>query len=224
MSFSSEVREEIGKKCFTFKNRHSKISRSDGAEYKKEFLMLNFLYFGSIADPERLYHMEFVYEDAEEAEGIRELLSEFGIEAKAMSRKDKFVVYLKDGEAISELLNLLGAHEALMKYENIRILKEMRGDVQRKVNCETANLQKTVSASVRQTEDIRYLKERTGFVNLPEQLREIAELRLSRPEATLKELSEALKPPIGKSGVNHRLRKLSKLAEEQRRKDGRSDQ
>lgn len=216
MSFSSEVREEVKKKCFTFKNNHSRMAKDSGEACQKEFLMLNFIYFGSVSDPERFYHMEFVYETEEEAEGILRLLHTYGIDAGIVSRKDRFVVYIKDSEAIAELLNLLGAHESLMRFENIRILKEMREDVQRKVNCETANLQKTVEASVRQTEDIAYIRDHIGFSNLPEPLREIAELRLQRPQATLRELSEALHPPLGRSGVNHRLRKLSLMAEEHR--------
>ena len=102
---------------------------------------------------------------------------------------------------------------ALMELENIRILKEMRGSVNRQVNCETANINKTVSAAVKQMEDIIYIRDKAGLDSLPDNLREIAELRLARPEATLKELSEALDPPVGKSGVNHRLRKLGSMAE-----------
>lgn len=220
MSFSSDVKREVQKKCFTFKNRHSKIAEDLGDGYQKEFLMLNFLYFGSVADPERFYHMEFVYETKEEAEGVRELISGFGIDPGLIERKNRYVVYIKDSEAISEMLSILGAHEALMKFENIRILKEMREDVQRKVNCETANLQKTVQAAVRQTADIQYIKEHMGFDALPENLQEVAVLRLERPQATLQELSEALSSPIGKSGVNHRLRRLSEIANGLRGKAG----
>ena len=218
MSFSSEVRDEVKKKCFTFKIKHSRITEDKGAEYQREFLMLNFLYFGSIADPERFYHMEFVYDTEEEARGIRSLLSEMHINAGLIERKGRYVVYIKDSEAIFEMLSILGAHESLMKFENIRILKEMREDVQRKVNCETANLQKTVSAAVRQIADIEYIRDHMGFSALPENLRELAELRLSQPEASLKELAGALHPPIGRSGTNHRLRRLQEIADELREK------
>lgn len=180
--------------------------------------MLNFIYFGSVADPERFYHMEFVYETEEEALGIRNLLSEMHLNAGLIGRKGRYVVYIKDSEAIFEMLSILGAHESLMKFENIRILKEMREDVQRKVNCETANLQKTVSAAVRQISDIEYIRDHFGFSALPENLQEIAALRLARPEASLKELSEALHPPLGRSGTNHRLRKLQEIAAELREK------
>ena len=219
MSFSSEVREEVEKRSFTFTSKHSKISKENGAGYQKEFLRINFIYFGSIADPERFYHMEFVYDTREEAEGIQSLIAGFGITPGIVERKGRYVVYIKDSEAISDMLNLLGAYDSLMKFENIRILKGMREDVQRKVNCETANLQKTVSAAVRQTQDIQYIEAHMGLGNLPESLREVASLRLGNPQATLRELAEAMVPPMGKSGVNHRLRRLSLIAEELRRKE-----
>ena len=136
-----------------------------------------------------------------------------GIEAKIVLRKKYFVVYIKEGSQIVDILNVMEAPVALMELENIRILKEMRGSVNRQVNCETANINKTVSAAVKQMEDIIYIRDKAGLDSLPDNLREIAELRLARPEATLKELGEALDPPVGKSGVNHRLRKLGSMAE-----------
>ena len=136
-----------------------------------------------------------------------------GVEAKIVLRKKYFVVYIKEGSQIVDILNVMEAPVALMELENIRILKEMRGSVNRQVNCETANINKTVSAAVKQMEDIIYIRDTAGFDSLPDNLREIAELRLARPEATLKELGEALDPPVGKSGVNHRLRKLGNMAE-----------
>ena len=130
-----------------------------------------------------------------------------------MARKKYFVVYIKEGSQIVDILNVMEAPLALMELENIRILKEMRGSVNRQVNCETANINKTVSAALKQMEDITRIKETIGFDSLPENLQEIARARLEQPEATLKELGESLNPPVGKSGVNHRLRKLSTLAE-----------
>ena len=129
------------------------------------------------------------------------------------------MVYIKEGSQIVDILNVMEATVSLMELENIRILKEMRGSVNRQVNCETANINKTVSAAVRQAEDIMLIRDSTGFEGLPDNLRQIAQLRLARPEATLKELGEALDPPVGKSGVNHRLRRLANLAEKLR--DGR---
>ena len=130
------------------------------------------------------------------------------------------MAYIKEGSQIVDILNVMEAPVSLMELENIRILKEMRGSVNRQVNCETANIHKTVSAAVRQVEDITIIRDKIGFDSLPENLREIARLRLEKPEATLKELGEALEPPVGKSGVNHRLRKLGSLAEKLR--NGRS--
>ena len=141
------------------------------------------------------------------------LMAAFEVEAKTVLRKRYHVVYIKEGSQIVDILNVMEAPVALMELENIRILKEMRGSVNRQVNCETANINKTVSAAVKQMEDIIYIRDKAGLDSLPDNLREIAELRLARPEATLKELGEALDPPVGKSGVNHRLRKLGNMAE-----------
>lgn len=133
-----------------------------------------------------------------------------------MPRKKYYVVYIKEGSQIVDILNVMEAPVSLMELENIRIVKEMRGSVNRQVNCETANINKTVSAAVKQIEDIRFIQSAAGLSGLPESLQEMARIRLERPEATLKELGEALEPPVGKSGVNHRLRKLSLVAEELR--------
>ena len=131
-------------------------------------------------------------------------------------RKKSFVVYLKEASQIVDMLNIMEATNALMDMENIRILKEMRNTVNRKVNCETANLNKTVSAAVKQIEDIRYIQDRVGLKKLPEGLLEMAQVRLEYPNASLKELGDLLSVPIGKSGVNHRLRKLSEIADKLR--------
>ena len=133
-----------------------------------------------------------------------------------MPRKKYYVVYIKEGSQIVDILNVMEAPVSLMELENIRIVKEMRGSVNRQVNCETANINKTVSAAVKQIEDIRFIQSVAGLSGLPESLQEMARIRLERPDATLKELGEALEPPVGKSGVNHRLRKLSLVAEELR--------
>ena len=150
---------------------------------------------------------------------IQEIIGVFGLEAKIIERKSGYVVYMKEGAAIVDFLNITGAHVALMEFENVRILKEMRNSINRQVNCETANIKKTVSAASRQTEDIRFIHDTIGFGNLSENLSQIARVRLENPEVTLKELGEKRDPPIGKSGVNHRLRKLSEIAEELRKKN-----
>lgn len=180
---------------------------------RRSFLRGAFLCCGSMSDPEKGYHLEFVCSYKEQAEQLKEVMAEFDIEAKIVPRKKYFVVYLKEGAGIVDLLNVMEAHVALMELENLRIVKEMRNSINRRVNCEAANISKTVHASARQVEDIQYIKEHYGFSKLPDNLREMAEVRLEYPDAALKELGEYLNPPVGKSGVNHRLRKLSELAD-----------
>ncbi|MCI9147278.1 MAG: DNA-binding protein WhiA [Hungatella sp.] len=185
---------------------------------RRAFLRGAFLAAGSISDPEKFYHYEIACTTQAKAEQLRDIIATFETDARIVQRKKYFVVYVKEGSQIVKLLNVMEAPVALMELENIRILKEMRGSINRQVNCETANINKTVSAAVKQVEDIVCIRDRMGFEKLPEGLSDIARLRLERPEASLKELGEALDPPVGKSGVNHRLRKLSILAEELREK------
>jgi DNA-binding protein WhiA len=180
---------------------------------KRAFIRGAFLASGSISDPEKTYHFEIVCASREKAEQLREIINSFEMDAKIVLRKKYFVVYIKEGSQIVDILNVMEAHVALMKLENVRILKEMRNSVNRKVNCETANINKTVSAAIKQAEDIKYIRDTIGFERLSEGLEEIAWMRLKHPDATLKELGAMLSPPVGKSGVNHRLRKLSNIAE-----------
>jgi DNA-binding protein WhiA len=183
---------------------------------RRAYLRGSYLAVGSMSNPEKGYHLEFVCDREDQALYLIKILQDFEIEAKEVLRKKYHVVYLKDGEAIVDLLRIMGAHVALMELENTRIYKEMRNSVNRRVNCEAANITKTVNAAARQVEDILYIQNHIGLQKLPGNLKEMAQLRLDYPEATLKELSELLDPPIGKSGVNHRLRKLSDLAEKLR--------
>ena len=171
---------------------------------------------GSISDPNKAYHFEIVCHTKEQAKQLQELLCGFDTDAKIVERKGHYVVYIKEGAHIVDSLNIMEAYVSLMKLENVRILKEMRNSVNRKVNCETANISKTVNAAVKQIEDIRLIQKMRGLDDLPAQLREMALLRLEYPDAPLKELGGYLDPPMGKSGVNHRLRKLSAIAEELR--------
>lgn len=181
---------------------------------KRAYLRGAFLATGSVSNPEKSYHIEIVCAVRKKAEQVQGLINSFGMEAKIILRKNSYVVYLKEGSQVVDLLSVIEAPIALMKMENVRILKEVRNTVNRKVNCETANINKTVSAATKQVKDIEYIRNKVGFDELPEGLREIAELRLAHPDASLKELAEFSKTPIGKSGVNHRLRKLSEIAEE----------
>ncbi len=180
---------------------------------RRAFIRGAFLAAGSLSDPEKFYHFEIVCASKERASQHREVIATFSIDAKIVVRKKYFVVYIKEGSQIVEVLAVMEARLALMELENIRILKEMRNSVNRQVNCETANINKTVSAAVRQLSDITYIRDTVGLSYLPEALAGIAQIRLDKPEATLKELGESLSPPVGKSGVNHRLRRISAIAE-----------
>ncbi len=187
---------------------------------KKAFIRGAFLATGSISDPEKFYHFEIVCASMEKALQLQNVIMAFDIDAKIVVRKKYYVVYIKEGSQIVELLGLMEAHVALMELENIRILKEMRNSVNRQVNCETANINKTVSAAVKQLADITYIRDTVGLDYLPEILSEVAQVRLDMPDATLKELGENLSNPVGKSGVNHRLRKISAVAESLREERG----
>ena len=183
---------------------------------KRAFVRGAFLSAGSISDPQKGYHFEIVCPSREISGQLQEIIHSFHIDAKIVLRKKSYVLYVKEGAQIVDMLAIMEANVALMDLENIRILKEMRNSVNRKVNCETANINKTVNAAVKQIEDIRLLEEKVGLESLNEGLEEIARLRLQYPEATLKELGLMLNPQVGKSGVNHRLRKLSLLADDLR--------
>lgn len=187
---------------------------------KRAFIRGAFLAAGSMSDPNKSYHFEIVSHTMEQAKQLQQAMISFGTDAKIVERKGHYVVYLKEGAQIVDMLNVMEAYVSLMKLENVRILKEMRNTVNRRVNCETANISKTVNAAVKQVKDIELIRDNMGLDELPDNLREIAYLRLEYPEAALKELGNYLDPPVGKSGVNHRLRKLSEIAEELRFEKG----
>ena len=191
---------------------------------KKAFLRGAFISAGSITDPEKGYHLEIVCSTMEKAVFLKELMEDLSLLPKITARKKAFVVYIKDSEQIVMALGLMEAATSLMNFENIRILKGMRNNVNRKVNCETANINKTVSASLTQLEDIQLIKEMMGLDKLTSNLEAVANARLENPDASLVELGKMIIPQLGKSGVNHRLRKLSNIAsqlrEQVRRENG----
>lgn len=187
---------------------------------KRAYIRGAFIASGSMSDPSKSYHFEIVCSTEEQAEYLKDMINTFDMDAKIVNRKKAYVVYLKEGSQIVDILNVMEAHVALLELENVRILKEMRNSVNRKVNCETANINKTVSAAVRQMEDIIYIRDTVGFEKLPEGLKDVALTRLAYPEAALKELGELMATPLGKSGVNHRLRRLSDIAEKLREQQG----
>lgn len=185
---------------------------------RKAFLRGAFLAGGSISDPEKTYHLELTSRTRTQARVLAIIMEYFKLRARIILRKGSYVTYLKEGENIVDFLNIVGAHNALMELENVRIVKDMRNNVNRIVNCETANLGKTVNASLRQVENIRYIASNIGFDKLPASLRDIAALRLEHSSASLAELGQLLSPSLGKSGVNHRLRKLDAIAERHKRR------
>ena len=171
---------------------------------KKAYIRGNFLGAGSINEPRNKYHLEIIFNTSEYANFTLELLEMYGINVKILSQ----TLYIKDGEEISNFLALIGGNSAVLKFEEIRVLREMKNNVNRLVNCETANLNKTINTSVKQLEDIKKLKKTGKFNNLPEELKEIANLREENPEATLEQLGSMLSKPIGKSSVSHRFKKI----------------
>lgn len=183
---------------------------------QKSYLRGAFLAGGSINNPEGTYHLEIVSNDPSHAKALCQLINRFKLGAKISMRKHLYVIYLKESEHIVDFLGFVGAHNALLEFENVRVLKDVRNQVNRLVNCETANLDKTVDAAVRQLENIQYLSDTMGLQALPDTLRIMAELRLQYPDASLKELGEILRPKVGKSGVNHRMRKIDEIAERMR--------
>lgn len=187
---------------------------------KRAYIRGAFLGGGSISDPEKAYHLEFVTHNREHSEDLSKLINSFGLNSKVITRKESYVVYLKEAEQIVDILNIIGAHSSLLKLEDIRVLKEVRNNINRIVNCETANLSKTINAAIRQINNIMYIDKVMGIDNLPENLKDIARLRLENKEASLKELGKMLNPPVGKSGVNHRLRKLEEIAERLKKERG----
>ncbi len=184
---------------------------------RRSFIRGAFLAAGSMNDPRRSYHFEIVCNTEGQACFLMELINSFGLSSRMVSRRRYFVVYLKEGDQIVDMLGIMEARQALMDMENTRIVREMRGAVNRRVNCETANIKKTVNSAVRQIKDIEYIRDNGGMKRLSPQLREMAEVRLDYPHMTLEELGKHLTKPVGKSGVNHRLRRLGEIADDMRR-------
>lgn len=194
--------------------KYMQIKIDSKQEIQKAIVKGAFLGAGSIADPKKQYHLEIIFEEKNNAEYILNICNGFGITLKLLENKRKIYLYIKDGEEISKFLALIGANKGVLNFEDIRLTKEIKNNVNRLVNCETANLNKIVNASVNQINDIKLIKKLKKFDELPEYLKEIAMLRIENPDASLKTLGEMLEKPIGKSGVNHRLQKIHEIAEE----------
>jgi DNA-binding protein WhiA len=200
MSFSVCVKDEL-------KNHAAKRNNSDAA-----FLKDSFLEYGWINDPQKKYHLEFVYSDKESAVELLEKLKSFGWHAKTINRNTSHVVYMKEAEDISDFLAYTGAHKSMMDFENARIYKNVNNSVNRAVNCETANITKTINAYIKQSHDIKFIQRTKGLDILTDKLKETAMLRLNNPEMSIEELCELLKHPVSKSGLYHRLHKIEEIA------------
>lgn len=176
-----------------------------------------FLGGGSINNPEKKYHGEIIFNEIKESLLISNILKKHNINFKTIQKNNKVAIYSKEGETIANFLAFIGANSGVLRFEEIRVVRDMRNNINRVVNCETANLNKTVNAALKQIEDIKIIKSINKFEELPETLKEIANLRLEHPESSLQELGSMLKNPVGKSGVNHRLKKISEIAREEKK-------
>ena len=196
---------------------HNEIITKDCC--KRAYLRGAFIANGSISDPNKDYHLEINCPTKDKATQIKQLMETFNISGNMINRKDNYMVYIKEGEGIGDFLKVIGASVAVMELENIRILKDMSNYYNRQTNCDAANIKKTVTTAQRQIENIKYIIDEVGIDYLPDKLQHIAMARLDNPEMSLQELGESMNPPLGKSGVNHRLRKINEIAEKLRNEE-----
>lgn len=210
MSFATDIRDEL----LNLKMWDVNSSLDQAEQIGRLSIREAFIKSGFIADPNKEYHLEVLFKTKKKAEEFKSLLANFEIEAKVTKKNTGYITYLKDSEDIVNFLALIGANNGVLRYEEIRVLKDARNSVNRLVNCETANLNKILDASNNQINDINYLKQKHKFNNLPEELKEVAELRLKNPDVSYEELGKMLKTPISKSGVSHRLRKISDIVKD----------
>lgn len=210
MSFASNLKDEL----LSLKMWDTNAQMKQDEQIARLCIREAFIKSGSMNDPNKKYHLQIMFKTKKKAEEMQKLLENFYIHPRIIKKENNYMLYLKDGEEISQFLALIGANNTVLKFEEIRVIKEKRNDINRLVNCETANLNKTINAAVKQIEDIKLIKTKGKFAALPENLQEIADLRIKNPDLSLVELGKLLKEPIGKSGVNHRLKKISTIAEE----------
>lgn len=188
------------------------------SEIYKAIVRGAFLGGGSLNNPDNKYHLEILFSTKQNAQYIMKILQEFEIQCKTLNRKNSFSIYIKEAEEISKFLALIGANKAVLNFEEIRVVRDTRNNLNRLINCETANLNKTINAALVQINAIEYLKKIKVFDDLPENLKEVAQVRVKNPDISLVELGQNLKKPLGKSGVNHRLKKICEIAEEEKLK------
>lgn len=210
MSFASDLKEEL----LSLKMWDTNAQMKQDEQIARLCIREAFIKAGSMNDPNKKYHLQIMFKTKKKAEEMQKLLENFYIHPRIIKKENNYMLYLKDGEEISQFLALIGANNTVLKFEEVRVIKEKRNDINRLVNCETANLNKTINAAVKQIEDIKLIKAKGKFAALPENLQEIANLRIENPDLSLVELGKLLKEPIGKSGVNHRLKKISTIAKD----------
>ena len=204
--------------CVTTEHEIDISNQIQSEEEIKSVIRGSFMGAGSVTDPKNKYHLEIVFQNEENACKIKDFIERFKINCKILKRDKNYIVYMKDGEDISNFLALIGANKSVLKFEDVRVIRDVRNKVNRIVNCETANLNKVIKTSVKQIEDIKFIKENNKFEQLSKGEKNLAELRLKNPDATLSELGKMLEKPIGKSGVNHRMKAITDLAEELRKR------
>ena len=210
MSFSQEVREEL----LELKMWDNNSSLKQDEQLARLLIREAFIKAGFINDPNKDYHLEILFKSKKKSEEVKDIIQNFGIDIKLTKKDSQYMLYLKDGEEISSFLALIGANKAVIKFEEVRVIKDTRNNINRLVNCETANLNKTINAAVKQIDAIKKLKKNKQFNKLPENLKEIANIRIEHPDITYEELGKMLSKPIGKSGVSHRLEKIVEIANE----------
>ena len=210
MSFATDIRDEL----LELKMWDSNSSLNQDEQIARLSIRETFIKSGFITDPNKEYHLEVLFKLKKKAEEFRILLENFNIKSKVIKKGSGYITYIKDGEDIVNFLALIGANNAVLRFEEARVLKDARNNVNRIVNCETANLNKTLDASNNQIKNIKFLKQQNKFNSLPEELKEIALIRLKNPDISYEEIGKMLKKPISKSGVSHRLKKINQIAEE----------
>ena len=212
-----KIEMQGNKFCITTKKKIELNQEISDIEEAKAIVRGSFMEAGSISNPKSKYHLEIVFQDEENALKVNHILNHFNINSKVLQRAKNYIVYIKDGEEISNFLAFIGANSSVLKFEENRVIRDVRNNVNRIVNCETANLNKVIQTAVKQIEDIKLIKKNNKFKDLKEGERELAELRLKNPEASLNELGKMLEKPISKSGVNHRMKAVENMAEDIRR-------
>lgn len=219
IDYEPEIQGKNFKAIISKKIEITRLFESFNLSNDKEIVRGAFLGSGSITQPEKSYHLEIIFNSEENAEMVKTICELKDIRIKILKSKEKFYLYLKDGEEISKFLAFIGANKSVLSFEEIRVMKEMKNNINRKVNCETANLNKIVDASMIQVQDIKYLMEKNKFEELSSEVKEVAIARLEHPEEPLKDLAKYLSNSVGKSGINYRLKKIHEYAEDLRKEE-----